>query len=223
MTTKVDTNSTSKQAGVIGPVLGISLALWFMLILYLTLTGAFETPAGQSPLGILAAILLPQAIFLAAYLASKSFRNYVLQIDMRALILLHAWRTLGIGFLMLYTVGQLPMLFAFPAGIGDAMAAWVATFIGIAFFLNKSGVERRWIQSWNTFGLLDFVVAISIGILTREAGIAQLGGAIGSDAMTAFPLALVPGFGVPFFIITHLIVYLQLRNNWPGQQRICYA
>lgn len=221
MTTKVDVYPSTHPASSINPALGLGLALWFILILYLTLTRTFETPPGQPPLGILLAILLPPAIFLIGYRISTSFRNRVLQIDMRALILLHAWRTLGIGFLMLYSVRQLPMLFA--SAVGDALAAWVATFIGIAFFINKNGVERRWIQSWNTFGLLDFVVAVSIGILTREAGIAQLAGAVGSDAMTAFPLALVPGFGVPFFIITHLIVYLQLRNNWPGQQRICYT
>jgi hypothetical protein len=47
-----------------------------------------------------------------------------------------------------------------------------------------------------------------------------LNGAVPSDAMASFPLAMIPGFIVPFYVITHLIVFLHLRANWRELDRI---
>ena len=188
---------------------------WFAVVLSMALAGAFETAAGERPFAILIAVILPVAIYGMAYLGLNAFRAWVLALDMRPLILLHSWRMVGAGFVMLYFYDRLPALFALPAGVGDAMVAVAAVFVGIALYQRPETVPRYRIYLWNTFGLVDFIVAVSLGVLTRTGEILHAGAQAGSDIMSSFPLALIPGFAVPFYFITHLIIYAQLRRH-PG-------
>jgi hypothetical protein len=156
---------------------------------------------------------MPVAMYLLAYSTISSFKDWVLSLDMRHLILLHSLRMVGMGFVFLYFQDLLPALFAFPAGIGDAMAAVGALFLGIAIYEGGKAVSNRRIFQWNTFGLIDFVIAVSMGVLTRTGEVLHIEGQAGSDIMSLFPLGVVPGFFVPFYIITHLIIYAQLRQR----------
>ena len=35
---------------------------------------------------------------------------------------------------------------------------------------------------------------------------------VSNDIMATFPLVLIPGFAVPMYVITHLIIYAQLKR-----------
>ena len=186
---------------------------WFLLAAGIALTGGFDAPVGARPVAILFAIVIPVVIFSLAYFRITVFRQWVLALDMRHLILLHSWRMIGMGFVFLYFHQQLPALFALPAGLGDAAAAVGAVFLAIALYENAASVSRRRLLVWNTFGLADFIAAVSLGVLTRTGELLHFSGSAGSEIMGVFPLALVPGFAVPFYIITHLIIYAQLRGQ----------
>lgn len=186
--------------------------VWFAGVFVLASQNIFNAPAGQPPLNILLSLVIPIVAFTITYSMSPRFKNYVLSIDMRHLILLHSWRMLGFGFVFLYFYDVLPALFAYPAGIGDAMAATFAVFLAITMYQDKN-IAKKWIYRWNTFGLLDFVIAVSLGIMSRTGNIGQLEGHVASDAMGVLPLVMIPTFIVPFYIITHIIIYLQLRKN----------
>lgn len=190
----------------------MALLLWFAGVFILAAQNVFDAPPGQPPLNILLSLIIPLIIFATTYSVSPRFKHYVLSIDMRHLILLHSWRMLGFGFVFLYFYDVLPALFAFPAGVGDAMAATFAVFLAIAMYRNKD-IEKKWIYRWNNFGLLDFIIAVSLGIMSRTGNIGQLEGHVASDAMGVLPLVMIPTFIVPFYIITHIIIYLQLRKN----------
>src|SRR5438128_7860503 len=69
---------------------------------------------------------------LLAYWKLNRFRNWVLALDIRHLILLHVTRFVGIYFLMLYRQGELPYAFAVPGGWGDIIAAATAILAIIA-------------------------------------------------------------------------------------------
>lgn len=207
------TDNASGRYATTGRVVVLIGLVWFLAALVLALSGAFDAGAGERPLAILAAIILPVAAFGLAYARIEAFRAWVLALDIRHLILLHSWRMIGIGFVFLYFHGQLPALFALPAGLGDAMAAIGALWLGIALYERPAAVTHRRILMWNSFGLIDFVVAVSMGVLTRTGEIFHIGGAAGSEIMGAFPLALIPGFAVPFYVLTHLIIFLQLRHK----------
>ena len=207
-----DLDNKQKGFSFTGKAVFIISLSWFAVIVATALSGGFETDTGERPLIMLLAVLMPVAVFSIAYLNMKIFKDWVLALDMRRLILMHSWRMVGTGFVFLYFQDRLPALFALPAGLGDAMAAIGALFLGIALYERAETVTRKRIFFWNTFGLIDFVIAVSMGVLTREGEVLYFSGQAGSNIMGSFPLVLIPGFAVPFYVITHLIIYAQLKR-----------
>jgi hypothetical protein len=153
--------------------------------------------------------LLPVAVFAVALHHSPALRATALSLDTGVLVILHSWRVLGLGFLLLYAHDILPGLFAWLAGAGDTLAALGATVIGIKL-LRGDAVSARTLKAWNSFGLLDFFIAVGTGTALRSA---WLGGGINTDAMASLPLSLIPALIVPAYVITHLIIFLQLRHK----------
>lgn len=200
--------------------IGILLFGWLTVITALGANDVFVSEPGEAPLAILLSFAMTFILFSIAYLNLPAFREYVLKLDMRFLIMLHSWRMLGMGFIMLHLFDQLPALFAYLAGLGDAATALVAVFLAYAMFSNKEGVSRSWIWRWNTFGLMDFIVAVSVGILTRTDALLAPASGVNSDLMTTFPFVIIPAFLVQVFALTHIIIYLQLKNNHQHDERI---
>ncbi|MDH5485305.1 MAG: hypothetical protein OEY43_08745 [Gammaproteobacteria bacterium] len=200
----------------------IILLTWFSLILLLGLNQNFIPEQGVAPVNLLISAALSISLFLMGYWRIARFRDYILNIDMRLLVMLHSWRMLGMGFVMLYMLDKLPPLFAFVAGFGDAATAIAAVFLAYALFTRKQGVPKKLIRHWNTFGLIDFIVAVTVGVLTQTDAIWFAANGISSDIMVVFPFVLIPGFLVQLFTITHIIIYLQLHNNHPSKQSISF-
>ena len=190
---------------------GMSLLIvaWLIGVVILSASSLLAQGDGLWRLLMPALIVLPVATFVIAWQTSKPFRARVLAIDTGVLVILHSWRMVGMGFLFLYAHGVLPGLFAWLAGIGDMLAAFGAVLIGTALLKGRK-VSRATLLGWNSFGLLDFVIAIVIGTSLRSV---YLGGAVNTDAMALLPLSLVPTVIVPLYIITHLMIYLQLKNG----------
>ena len=187
-------------------VISVLLFGWLTIITALGMNDVFVSGPGDVPFAILASFAATFILFSVGYNRLPAFREYVLGLDMRFLILLHSWRMLGLGFVMLHLLDQLPALFAYLAGFGDALTAIVAVFLAYAMFSNREGVSRKWIWRWNTFGLMDFVVAVSVGILTRSDAILAPAKGVNSDLMTTFPFVLIPAFLVQVFALTHIII-----------------
>ena len=184
----------------------IGLAVWFTAIVVLGLGQTFVTSPGNIPWPTILAISIPIILYLVAYQSNVAFRDYVLGFDQRVLILLHSWRMVGLGFVFLYFHGILPGLFALPAGIGDALAALFALLLGISMLLGRPVSQKR-IWLWNSYGLLDFSIAVGTGIITSSLALTE----ISSSVMSYFPLVVIPGFFVPAYAITHLIIFSQLQ------------
>lgn len=185
------------------------LLAWVGSTLVLAASGALATYDLLMP----ALIGIPVAGFALGYRWHPAFRETVLSLDTGILVILHSWRMLGLGFLLLYAHGILPALFAWLAGAGDALAAIGATLIGIRL-LRGNTVSRQALLMWNSFGLLDFAIAVTAGTLLRSA---WLGGEPTTDVMAFLPLSLIPTLVVPFYIITHLVILLQMLDK----QRAC--
>lgn len=192
----------------IGRVVAVVLGLWFIAASYASLN---NIPA-QTPWAMPVLVAMPLLLFGITWLSTPAFRNWALQLDQRFLILLHSWRMLGLGFVMLYFYDVLPAQFALPAGLGDATAAAWALLLGVALY-RGSEVKPSSIHAWNTFGVIDFMAAVSLGLASRAAPLGLIQDGINTDPMGWFPLSIVPLFGVPFFLITHFIIYAQLRNR----------
>jgi hypothetical protein len=193
------------------PAVAVILALWFAAVLGLGLGGIFESAPSQPPLPVLAAVVVPPALFALAYRASPGVRAFALGIDLRMLTAIQAWRVGGASFLALYAFGLLPGLFAWPAGAGD-VAVGVAAVLVLRALLQQAPSARRSVFWLNVGGLVDFAGAITTGVLTSRSALGVFYDGVPQASLGAVPLSLVPTFLVPFWIMCHMISFLQLRR-----------
>jgi hypothetical protein len=193
-------------------LLAATLTIWLAVVLALGVAGAFEASAGQPPLGVLLAIVVPPLLFVLLYRTRPGFRAFALGIDLRWLTAIQAWRVIGAMFLAFYAVGLLPGLFAWPAGLGDAAVGIAAPFVLLAILRGAPGWRRRvfWL---NIAGLIDFAAAIGTGVLSSNSSLGLLADGRTYVSLGELPLSLIPTFAVPLWIIFHTISLLQLRRD----------
>src|SRR5262249_19845890 len=121
----------------VSSILAAVLVLWFLLVLAGGVAGGLGAGPPPPPLGVLPAILVPPLIFAAAYRTWRSFRGFVLAIDLRLLTAVQSWRVIGVMFLAFYAYGLLPGLFAWPAGVGDFAVGLAAPFVLLAMLRQR--------------------------------------------------------------------------------------
>lgn len=192
------------------PVVAVALALWFGLVLLLGARGGFVGSPDSPPLAIFLGFALPLAMFFAAYFGWGAFRALVLGADLRLAAAVQAWRWAGFGFLSLHAQGVLPGLFAFPAGLGDMAIGVSAPWIVLGLIRHPAFATSRRYVFWNLLGILDLVVAISIGAIC-SGFLPGLTGSVTTSPMSRFPLVLIPAFFVPVFIMLH---FAGLAQAW---------
>ncbi len=192
----------------------VALALWLGVVYFLGSQGAFVGRAGSPPLPIFLGLAIPLAVFFAAYSGWGAFREFVLGADLRFVTAIQAWRWSGQHFLFLYAAGVLPGLFAIPAGLGDMAIGITAPWILLRLARNSSFAASRRYVIWNILGMVDFVVATSMGVLCTGLfpGINRLIGNVTTAPMAKLPLVLTPAYLVPFFIMLHCTALLQARR-----------
>jgi hypothetical protein len=192
----------------------VALAVWLGLIIFLGLKGAFVGGTDSPPLALFLGFAIPVAVFFAAYFGWGAFRAFILGADLRLVAAIQAWRWGGLGFLSLYAHGVLPGLFAFPAGLGDMAIGVTAPWIVLGLIRQQSFATSRRFVFWNIMGIVDFVVALSMGTLCSGFfhGMTGLIGNTTTSAMTQLPLILIPAYMVPFFIMLHSTALLQARQ-----------
>ncbi len=196
---------------VTGPV-AIGLGVWASVVVLLVQAGVFQIEFGGIPVAIVAAIAIPVTGFLIAWQISASVRAYVEAQNLTLLTALQGWRVVGAVFLFLWAYGQLPTVFALPAGLGDVAVGLVAPFAAIAVALKAPG-WRRAANGVIIAGLADFAVAFVTGIGSIGGNFLDFAGAPSSTIINALPLVLIPGFLVPVFIILHVMAIIKLRST----------
>ena len=209
----VGSELSNKRPSVRSVVVG-ALAVWFGVVFLLGSQGTFVASPGAPPLPIFFGVATPLGLFLAAYFGLKSFRDFVLGADLRFVTAMQAWRWAGGQFFWLYAWGVLPGLFAFPAGFGDMAIGVTAPWIVLGLVRNPLFAASRRYVIWNILGIVDFVVAVSMGVLASGLfhGINGLTGNLTTSAMNRLPLVLIPAFVVPFFTMLHLTALFQARQ-----------
>jgi hypothetical protein len=190
---------------------GVAMALWLGLVFLLGARGAFVGTPGSPPLPIFFGFAIPLAVFFAAYFGWGRFRAFVLGADLRLVAAIQGWRWAGLGFLSLYAHRILPGLFAFPAGFGDMAIGFTAPWIVLGLIRDPSFAAGKRFIVWNIMGILDLVVAVSLGTIC-SGFIPGLTGNVTTSAMARLPLVLIPAYLAPFFIILHFTALVQARR-----------
>jgi len=203
----------SQPSGLRGVRLRVALVLtaWFVLVVSLGAAGAFVGRPGTPPYGIAIGVGAPLLLFFAWLRLARSFRDFVLAIDLRLIAGMQAWRWAGFGFLALYAYGVLPGVFALPAGLGDMAIGVTAPWVLLALLRQPGFAARTTFIRWNLLGILDLVVALSLGTLSATLSTGAPG-EISTGPMATLPLLLIPAFLVPLFLMLHTAALLQSRQ-----------
>jgi hypothetical protein len=175
-----------------------------------------RTKAGPLVLLVLFAIPLITA---AIAWRRPSTHTAMFSIPLTTLIGLNVIRAEGAFFLFLAAGGRLAGPFPYSAGWGDIITGVLA--LPLAWAVSRGKASGPMVAAWNVFGTLDLLIAVTLGVLSAQGSPAELIHAgVGSLAITQLPWAFVPTVLVPFFLITHAIIFAKLRAaSTPGAAR----
>jgi hypothetical protein len=182
----------------------VAFIAWLFGVVLLASNNVFRNDVlpPRIPLALVATLLVGYL-----FLLSRSFRGIVAGIPQHWLIAIQTFRILGVVFLIRYFQGELPAIFAIPAGVGDVLTGALAPLVAYWWWVSKPYARGATI-AWNLFGMADLVNAVALGVLT--------GGGAGG---IVFPIVLVPIYAVPRAFLIHsysLIGLLRGTSRRPG-------
>jgi hypothetical protein len=199
---------------------GGAVVAWFALAFVLAHLGAYDqTSATTLPPPIGPAIVIPTVLG-CALLAIAPARRAIDRVPLQWLVGVQFYRVVGGLFLVAWLQGDMPAVFALPAGIGDVLVGIAAPLVAVA--LARDGIARTWprVMTWCVLGILDLGVAITCGFLTAPSAFQQLALDSPNAAITSYPFVLIPTFAVPASIILHVYVLSRIvRQPQPASSR----
>jgi hypothetical protein len=186
----------------------VVFAAWLVAVVLLAADNVFRNDAPRIP-----AMLLMTLAVGYLFLLSRTFRDIIAAIPQHWLIGIQTFRILGGVFLVRYFEGQLPGVFAIPAGVGDVLTGLFAPLVAYWWFSAKPYARPAAI-AWNLFGMADLINAVALGWLTGGGG----GGIV-------FPIVLIPVYAVPraFLIHSFSLIGLLRKSSRPPQPTLHYG
>lgn len=185
----------------------IGLAVWLAAVMALGASGAYIGAPGRPPLSIFAGAVTPLIVFAIALRTSPSFRAFVSALDIRLIVAIQGWRYAGFGFIALYFSHVLPGLFAWPAGVGDMAIGIAAPLWILTLARNPDALASARFRLWNALGILDFVIAFTTATICAMTIVDPAAAQIAP--MGQLPLALIPEFMVPLFVMLHVAALMR--------------
>ncbi len=174
-------------------------AAWLIGVAVMAAAGFF--PSTRIPAALTVTLAVGYVVLL-----SPTFRTVIAGIPQHWLIGIQTFRILGGVFLIRYFNGELPALFAVPAGVGDVLTGIMAPLVAYWWLVGKPYARSAAI-AWNVFGMADLINAVALGALTGGGG----GGIVS-------PIVLIPIYAVPRALLVHsysLIGLLRKTSRQP--------
>jgi hypothetical protein len=120
------------------------------------------------------------------------------------ILLLHSFRHLGLMFLAPgATYAGIPPQFAYPAALGDLLAAILA-LASIPAVAKGLRSARILVWIFNVVGSLDLLAAITLATI------------YGASTYMG-PAYWIPAFWVPALLVTHYITFIIIGKYWPKE------
>jgi hypothetical protein len=192
--------------------------LWAAVAWTAAINGAFRVGASPFPLLPLA-ILMPVIIGAPLLLLSKRVGQLLDAMPTTWLVALQVYRVFGSQWLAYWLLGQLPGLWALPAGTGDVLTGLFAVPAAIALATGTAEGRKAAIL-WNVFGIADLAVAIALGMIISPGPFQMIVPNILSIGIDAYPNVLTPAFVVPGSILLHALSLRQLHRPARGRQPV---
>jgi hypothetical protein len=186
-------------------------ALWIGLAVALASAGIYAVTSTPVPvIGVMVGLPLVAAGIAALSLASV--REALLALPLPLLVGLNVMRVFGGFFLLLAAQNRLSGPFPQSAGWGDIIVGLTAIPLTMAIVRNPRG-NRGALFAWNLFGVLDLIAAVTLGVMSAPGSPLQIfGETIGSAAVVMLPWSTIPSLLVPFYLITHGIIFAKLAR-----------
>lgn len=204
-------NLTPDQRRTLWLAVMIPDTLWFAVVWCAAVNGVFVTGTASLPL-LPAAILLPVIVGGPLLLSSRRVGQVLDVTPASWLVALQLYRVFGSWFVAAWLRGAAPPIPALPAGFGDIVTGVFAVPAAIAVAAGTAQ-GRRGAIAWNLLGLTDFVVAITLGMLTTPGRLQLIVPAMSSFNAGIYPDVLTPAFVVPSSILLHALSLRQLLRK----------
>jgi hypothetical protein len=195
--------------------IAVPFLLWFLLVWQLAQAGVFVARPGVRVPAIPLALLIPLVTGLVLLTRSSRVAAVADAMPFHWLVGVQVFRVLGAVFLAQWAAGRLPAVFALPAGIGDALVGLLALPVALYLRSGRPG-GRTAAYAWNLLGILDLVVAVTLGVLTTPGRFQLLALDAPNRAVGSYPLVMIPTFAVPLALILHGLSLWQLRRSTRG-------
>jgi hypothetical protein len=189
--------------------LALPFTAWLATVWGLAVAGAFQPRPGVPALPL--AILLPLVLALPLLLRSRRIATVLDATPPSWLVALQVYRIFGGVFLAAWSRGDIPGIFALPAGSGDVLVGVLA--LPVAALLAAGAQRGRQAAiAWNVLGLIDFTIAVGIGFLSAPGPLQVIVPDRPNAALGMFPTVMIPAFAVPSSILLHALSLRQLRR-----------
>jgi hypothetical protein len=196
-----------RTATMVTVVAATGLGGWLLASGLLARAGVYHQASGQAAPWFGVAVAGTLLVLLAATRIRVVARILAAPGTPARLALPHTLRVVGVTFLLVMAQGHLPAVFALPAGLGDIAAGLAAPSVAIR--LAQGGrIRAVW---FNLFGILDLVVALTIGFLAGLGPWRPLEVTPSTEPLSLLPLALVPTVAVPLSLALHLVSLRRLH------------
>ncbi|WP_299686524.1 hypothetical protein [uncultured Tateyamaria sp.] len=205
-------NLTGQQTGVAVAVVAFVFGLWFAIVVPPSENDVLNVPPTlQDPPVVLAFLFGGAALVWALAWLVPLGRRITMATPLAAIAAFQIPRIMGGVFLIGWLGGSIPAEFALPAGLGDIWAG-IAGWQASKALANGAPNARKLLMRANIIGILDFVFAVALGIMTSE-GFAHLLSHDAPNIVNDHPLALFPAFFVPIFLGFHFISISKIRAD----------
>lgn len=196
---------------------GTITGLWIALATYMAKQGVMGHEAFPNGPPFIGLFFLLGAVFVWALArATPLTRSITDAMGHDTFMGLQSFRILGGIFLIGWAFGDIPWIFAIPAGFGDILAG-ILGFQAMRAVQRGAANARRKVIIANVVGISDFAVALGTGLITSDT-IYQLMGQDAPNIVGEYPLVMIPAFLVPLFLGAHLLSVQRLMRDRPGQQ-----
>jgi uncharacterized membrane protein YiaA len=186
-------------------IIGVILASWFLAVNIVILTGIWQSDPYSVGVNVVGSVLL------LVLLGSKQpLKQAVDRLDNQTLIYIHALRIWGL-LLLPFSGAGVVAIWAVPVAAAEITLGVLALPLGYFAGVLQSRVHLALLWTWSVVGLLSAIAAPATAIWHSTLDNSSM------QALSNYPLALVPSFFMPLAITAHVFFIrrlLQWNESW---------
>jgi hypothetical protein len=189
----------------------IILILWLIIQAMISLTGFYTITNNNPPR--FALLILPPIIFIIALFITAKGKQFIDELNIRILTVLHIVRIpVEIVLLLLSFHKAIPQIMTFEGKNFDILAGISAPFI-FYFGFYKKQISRAVMLFWNFLCIGLLINIVSIAILSAPFPFQKIAFDQPNIAILYFPYIWLPCCIVPLVLFSHLATIRQLLNK----------